>query len=271
MKIQFNRLLVSIIGIILITGAGFAIWHWVITPAQEVLKQKEGEYEAVRMYDDKKLADTRIYKENEFAKLALDEALYDEYMSRFMPMLDFGRRDVGMIAYWHEATGAGSTIVTNFAMKDPIVKVLSASLSVPPPPTNPNDSLFDQKVIVYSGNVNVEGDFGSILNNLTRWSNAPRLVLVNPSITMNMNGNDPNKVSASYAITCYVFPRSTGGANVSMAPAGAGGMSGSMRPGGMPGMPGAMPGMPSPGGMPGGMSSPMMPNSATSPPATTRR
>lgn len=261
MKIQFNRLLVSIVGIILIVGAGFAVWHWVITPAQEVLKQKESEFQTIEMYDDKKLADTRSYKESEFAKLALDEAQYQEYMNRFMPMLDFGRRDVGMISYWHEATGAGSTIVTNFAMKDPIVKVLSASLSVPPPPTNPNDSLFDQKVIVYSGSVNVEGDFKSILNNITRWSNAPRLVLVSPAITMSMNGNDPNRVNASYSISCYVFPRSTGGASITMAPASAGGM-GSMRPGGMPGMPGGMPGMPGAPGMtsPGMVGPPSMPS-----------
>lgn len=272
MKIQFNRLLVSIIGIILILGAAYAVWHWIITPAQDILKEKRATFDGIKEYDDAKLASTRTFKEKEFAKLAQDESQYNEYMSRFMPMLDFSRRDVGMISYWHEATGVGSKIVTNFAVKDPIVNVMTASLSVPPPPTNPNDSLFDQKLITYTGSVSVRGDFRSILNNITRWSNAPRLVLVSPSISMTMSGYNPNNISATYSITCFVFPRNTGGDTISMASASSG--SGMGRTGSMPGMGGSMmmgaPTMPSSSGMqsaPGMTGVPSAPTSPSTPSA----
>ena len=125
-----------------------------------------------------------------------------------------------MISYWHETTGIGSTIVTEFARKDPVVTVNAASLSVPAAPTNPNDPLFDRDLITYSGSVSVTGDFRSILDNIVRWSRAPRLVLVDPAITMTMNGNDPNRVSASYNITCFVFPSATGGDKIQLAPGG---------------------------------------------------
>ncbi|MBO4547987.1 MAG: hypothetical protein J5758_02110 [Abditibacteriota bacterium] len=220
MKNLFNRLVVTIVSLVIIAGAGYALWHFVVQPARETLEARRTEYDGIKQYDEAKLAQTRTYKEQEFAKLEMDVAKYQDYMNRFMPMLDFSRRDVGMISYWHETTGIGSTIVTNFARKDPVVTVNSATLSVPAAPTNPNDSLFDQDIITYTGAVSVTGDFRSILDNIVRWSRAPRLVLVDPAITMTMNGSDPNSVSASYNITCYVFPRATGGAKIDLAPGG---------------------------------------------------
>ncbi len=220
MKNLFNRLVVTIVSLVIIAGAGFAVWHFVVQPAKEELEALRTEYDGIKQYDEAKLAQTRTYKEQEFAKLELDVARYQDYMNRFMPMLDFSRRDTGMISYWHETTGIGSTIVTNFARKDPVVTVNSATINVPAAPTNPNDSLFDQDIITYTGSVSVTGDFRSILDNIVRWSRAPRLVLVDPSITMNMSGSDPNSVSASYNFTCYVFPRATGGSKIQLAPGG---------------------------------------------------
>ncbi len=276
MKNLFNRLVVTIVSLVIIAGAGFAVWHYVVDPAKKELEDRRTEYDGIKQYDEAKLAQTRTYKEQEFAKLEMDVQRYQDYMNRFMPMLDFSRRDTGMISYWHETTGIGSTIVTEFARKDPVVTVNAASLSVPAAPTNPNDPLFDRDLITYSGSVSVTGDFRSILDNIVRWSRAPRLVLVDPAITMTMSGNDPNRVSASYNITCFVFPRATGGDKIQLAPgggaaaasAGTGMMGGTMGPS-TPSLPsmsgGSMTVAPDPAS--GAASGPPMPSLPSSPSA----
>lgn len=256
MKIKFNRLLVSIVGIVLLIGIGCLLWFAFIKPAKETLEAKQQEYQPLQQYNEQLLVSTQQKKEVEFRKADMAEKLYDSYMNRFMPMLDFGRRDTGMIDYWREYTSIKS-VLEKFG-NDPNLTT-KISLSVPNPPTNPNDSLFDQPFITYNGIVTVIGDFTSILDNIVRWSQAPRLVQVDAnSISMNMSGDDPNRITASYAIRCFVIPWSTGGSKVEMATGGVAsstnsyGMNDGM-PGmsGMPGGPGMMPGG-GPGPMPGG-------------------
>ena len=236
MKIKFNRLLVSIIGFVLLIGLACILWFCLIKPANETLSSKNAEYEPLAQYNETLLQSTIQNREVQFRKADMAEKLYDTYMSRFMPMLDFGRRDTGMIDYWREYTNI-KKVLENFG-NDPNVTT-HISLNVPNPPTNPNDSLFDSKVITYTGSVTVTGDYSSILDNMVRWSSAPRLVLVNANnITMTMQGDDPNKVTANYGITCYVIPWTSGGAKIEMATnnGGASPNSGSgMRSSGMPG------------------------------------
>lgn len=255
MKIKFNRLLVSIIGIVLLIGIGCLMWFLVIKPAKESLQAKEAEYEPLKQYNEELLISTQQNKIEEFKKADMAEDLYNSYMNRYMPMLDFGRREMGMVEYWREYKNI-EKVLKNFA-DDPNLTT-SISLTVPQPPTNPNDSFFDQDYFTYTGQVTVTGDFLSILDNITRWSQAPRLVLVNAnSIDMKMSGDDPNLITATYGITCYVIPWQKGGEKIKMATGGAtaspDAMGGAMGAPGMPptGGPG-MPGAPVAGTMPAG-------------------
>ena len=249
MKVKFNRLLVSIVGVVLLIGICCLLWFLMIKPAKENLAAKEAEYQPLAQYNEQLLQQTQEKKIVEFKKADMAESLYDSYMNRFMPMLDFGRRDTGMIDYWREYSNIKS-VLEKFG-NDPNL-ITKISLSVPNPPTNPNDSLFDQKYITYTGTVTVVGDFTSILDNIVRWSDAPRLVEVQShSISMSMAGDDPNRITATYGIKCYVIPWSAGGEKIAMATGGAGSSSNSMN--GMGGMPGMMGSGPMPGGpMPGG-------------------
>lgn len=266
MKIKFNRLLVSIIGAVLLIGIGCLMFFLVVKPAMETLKSKQAELEPLKQYNEEMLASTEQKKVEEFKKADMVESLYDSYMSRFMPMLDFGRRDTGMIDYWHEYANI-KKVLENFG-NDPNLTT-TISLTVPNPPTNPNNSLFDQPFIKYSGTVTVTGDFNSILDNIVRWSSAPRLVLVNNnSISMTMSGDDSNMVTCSYTIDCYVIPWTSGGPKIDMATgggaasaqgAGSDAMMGGM-PGGMSGMPGGMSGAP-------GVSGPAMSGTMSGAPA----
>lgn len=258
MKIKFNRLTVSIVSAVLLIGIGCLLWFAMLKPAREKLDAKQQEYTPLAQYNEELLVSTKQKKEVEFRKAAMAESLYDSYMSRFMPMLDFGRRDTGMIDYWREYSNIKS-VLEKFG-NDPNLTT-KISLTVPNPPTNPNDSLFDQPFITYSGVVQVVGDFSSILENIVRWSEAPRLVQVDAnSISMNMSGDDPNRITATYAIRCYIIPWSSGGSKIEMATGGVslnnnygnsmgGMMGGDPMNGGMPGMPGGpMPGGPMPSG-----------------------
>ena len=255
MKIKFNRLLVTIVGLVVLIGVGCLLWFCYLKPANETLKAKQSEYEPLAQYDQAKLDEALNNKEVEFRKADMAEKLYDTYMNRFMPMLDFGRRDTGMIDYWREYSNI-KKVLEDFG-NDPNVTT-TITLNVPNPPTNPNDSLFDQQVLTYTGQVTVIGDYSSVLENMVRWSSAPRLVLVNAnSITMNMNNNDPNRITATYGITCYVLPWQSGGAKIEMASGGAASTSGMNGMDGMGGMNGAMGGAMGPGAMPGGMNGPL--------------
>ena len=150
MKIKFNRLLVSIIGIVLIIGVGCLLWFLAIKPANEKLAAKDSEYQPLAQYDANLLAQTEQKKIEEFRKADMAEKLYETYMRRFMPMLDFGRRDTGMIDYWREYSNI-KKVLEAFG-NDPNVTT-TINLSVPNPPTNPNDSLFDQPYITYTGKI----------------------------------------------------------------------------------------------------------------------
>lgn len=205
---------------------------------------------------DKSLADAK-----KSVQVALNDL--DGVMKRRMPVLDFTKRDVGMIAMWYEQITKMGPILESFA-NDPNVRVSPVSFSLPAPPSSPNDSLFDSNVLTFPlGNITAQGDFKSLMNHVRRWSNCKRLVLVDG---VSLNGNSPN-LSVSYSIQCFVYPTALGGKTDPMWGASTGGGGGMQGPGGgMQGMgmgmgtgmgmgPGAkgMPGASGAGaGMPGG-------------------
>jgi hypothetical protein len=182
---------------------------------------------------DKSLADAK-----KSVRVALNDL--DGVMKRRMPVLDFTKRDVGMIAMWYEQITKMGPILESFA-NDPNVRVSPVSFSLPAPPSSPNDSLFDSNVLTFPlGNITAQGDFKSLMNHVRRWSNCKRLVLVDG---VSLTGNSPN-LSVSYSIQCFVYPTATGGKTDPMWGASTGGGGGMQGPGGGTGGPGGgMPGM----------------------------
>lgn len=162
------------------------------------------------------------------------QQIMNEQMKKRMPNLNFARRDLGMLQLWHEQISTLGPLLENFA-KDKNVKVINAKFSLPAPPANPNNAIFDQDVLVFQlGTVVVQGSFKDLMANIQRWNNCSRLVMVSQPM---LSGISPN-LTASYALTCYIFPAAKGGEKIQMAGTGEAGDAAGASPGmTMPGAP----------------------------------
>jgi|GEM_PF-1122454 len=275
---KIKQLHIWIIGTVLIIIAEVLILFMMYKPQSLKYDAAKAKYDgAIDLGNEDALA--KANKSLEDAKKSVRVALndLDGVMKRKMPVLDFTKRDVGMIAMWYEQITKMGPILESFA-NDPNVRVSPVSFSLPAPPSSPNDTLFDSNVLTFPlGTITAQGDFKSLMNHVRRWSNCKRLVLVDG---VSLTGNSPN-LTVSYTIQCFVYPMAIGGKTDPMwgASTGGGGMQGPGGGGPMagPGGPmgggagGAMPGMmmggPGAKGMPMGASGagPGMPNTGMGP------
>ncbi len=261
---KIKQLHIAIIGIVLIAIAEALILFMMWKPQHAKYLAAKARYDAAAATGNQaslEAAKQDVKKAEQSVKDALNNL--DAQMRRRMPVLDFTKRDVGMIAMWYEQITKMGPLLESFA-NDPNVDVYPVSFSLPAPPASPNDPLFDSEVLNFQlGSVSATGDFRSLMNHVRRWNNCRRLVLVDG---VALSGNSPN-LTVSYTLQCYVFPLATGGktnpmwgaatAGGGMGPGG-GGMMGPGMGGGMmgPGMaPGAKSGMGA--GMPPGAGGPM--------------
>ncbi len=108
----------------------------------------------------------------------LAQASLGVQMRKRMPNLNFSRRDIGMFQLWNEQIHTLGPLLESFA-NDKNVTVEQAKFQIAPPPSNPNSPVFDEDVLKYElGTVQVEGNFKSIMDNIRRWNNCRRLVMV---------------------------------------------------------------------------------------------
>lgn len=230
---KLRKIHVIIIGSVLCVIAIAASFFFLIKPKREAFAAAKARYDAASPVGNE-LAKQQA--EDDLAKAIAEQGLYqrllDEEMARRMPRLDFSQRDIGMLALWKEQINNMGPLLERFA-RDPKVRIVSANFTLPPPPVNPNDPVFSQDVLVFQlGNVVAQGDFKALMNNVSRWNQCPRLVMVSPP---QLVGTSP-QLQASYSVTCYVFPYAKAGSNLIQIA------------GGATGQPGATPGsMPSPG------------------------
>ena len=214
---KLKKLHVIIIGSVLCVIAAVAVFFFLIKPE----RVKYGAVYARREADDKignatKEAAAERAKQQANLDLRLAQEALDLQMENRMPNLDFSNRQTGMIALWKEQILNLGPMLESFA-RDKNVDVLAANFQLPPPPANPNDAVFGQDVLVFPlGTVQVQGDFRSLMNNIRRWNNCGRLVMVSPPV---LQGSSP-QLQAAYSITCYVYPVAKGGPTVPMAGAG---------------------------------------------------
>jgi hypothetical protein len=261
---KLKQIHIIIIGAFLCIAAGAGLFFLMIKPQQEALKAATARRDTASQVGNASSEQQAIKELNEAVlKVSQVQQNLDAQMRRRMPNLSFARRDTGMLSLWREYTGVMGPLFEGFA-KDKNINLLNASFTVPSPPVNPNDAAFDQDLLVIPlGSVQVSGDFKGVMDNVRRWNNCRRLVMLSPPT---LAGQSPNLI-CSYSLTCYIFPVAKGGPQIQMAGAAGGqggqGGAGATLPAGMPmgpmgGMPGGPPMPPMPGGppmppMPGGM------------------
>jgi hypothetical protein len=212
---KLRKIHVIIIGCVLCVIAGVAQYFLLIKPKMEAYKVAEARYNAAVVLGNPQAENKAIADRNDaLANKAVAEQKLQVQMERRMPDLSFARRDLGMIAYWKEILRKMGPLLQSFA-HDPKMDQVYAQFVLPAPPINPNDPLFDRPIIGYElGNVTVVGgSFKAVLNNIRRWNNCRRLVMIGPPV---LDGSSP-KLRAAYSATCYVFPVAQGGPQIPMA------------------------------------------------------
>lgn len=228
---KLKQIHIIIIGSFLCIAAGAAIFFLMIKPQMEALENAQGRYDAAASVGTE--ANVRR-AQNEYeeaqAKVADAQQMLDVQMKERMPDLSFEQRDRGMLALWQEQTRVLGPLLNNFA-RDRNVATVQANFQLPTPPWNPNDRLFDEEPIVIPlGQVVATGDFPTLMNNIRRWNNCRRLVMVSePSLQMGETA-----LSLQYTVTCYIFPVAKGGPNIPMAGQAGGAGADGMASGGQP-------------------------------------
>lgn len=230
---KLKKIHVIIIGTVLCIIAGVAIFFLQIKPQREAFAAAKARYDAAVVKGNEGSKQQAIRQRDEaIVAFQVAQGQLDVQMKKRMPYLNFARRDIGMLALWKEQIKTLGPLLESFA-HDKNVKVLQAGFQIQPPPANPNDPVFSQDVLVFPlGQVSVSGDFKHLMDNVRRWNNCRRLIMVGPPT---LSGVSP-QLTASYNLTCYIFPVALGGSTIQMAGSGAAGAA--------PGAPMSMPGPP---------------------------
>ena len=205
---------VIIIGSVLCVAVGVAIFFLMIKPQIEAYKVAKARYDKAVVKGNEQ---SKQKAKSDLAKAMMDfsiaQAKLDAQRAKRMPSLDFSRREIGMLALWNEQIKTLGPLLEEFA-KDKNVRVPNVRFQIQPPPANPNDPVFDQDVLIFPlGSISVQGSFKPIMDNIKRWNNCSRLVMVGPPA---LGGTSP-QLTAAYSLTCYIFPRAKGGSKIQMA------------------------------------------------------
>lgn len=211
---KLKKLHIIIIGSVLCVLAGVALFFLMVKPQQERFKVAEAKYQAAYVLGNEstKIKSEQLRDEARVSYYRTQQVL-DVQMQKRMPDLSFERRDVGMLALWNEQIKTLGPLLQSF-VHDKSVDVVSAGIAIPAPPVNPNSDVFDKDILEFDlGSVTVQGDFKSVMNNIRRWNNCNRLVMVSgPTLA----GTSPD-LQVSYNIKCYIFPVAKGGPKIPMA------------------------------------------------------
>lgn len=215
---KLKRIHVIIIGVVLCIIAGVAMFFLQIKPQTVALKAAEDRYnKSVVKGNPSSLQGAKGELTKAMVDFNMAQQQLDAQMKLRMPHLDFTRRDVGMLSLWNEQIKTLGPLLEGFA-RDKNVTGVQASFQIQAPPANPNDPVFDQDVLVFQlGNVSATGDFKHLMDNIRRWNSCRRLVMVGPP---SLSGISP-RLTASYPLTCYIFPVAKGGSKIQMAGGGA--------------------------------------------------
>ena len=197
--------------------AGVAMFFLLVKPQINAYNAAKARYDKSSVKgNDASVQQAMRERDNAIVSLNVAQAVLDVQMRQRMPNLNFTRRDIGMLALWKEQIKTLGPMLEHFA-RDEHVNVLQAGFKIQAPPANPNDAIFDQDVLVFPlGTVTVMGDFKRVMNNIRRWNNCQRLVMVS---SPKLVGISP-QLTVTYDVTCYIFPVAKGGAKIDMAGAG---------------------------------------------------
>jgi hypothetical protein len=257
---------VIIIGSFLCVAAVVGFYMGVVKPENEVLAglqlrlQTANEKYGVNGAN-LKAAQAELEKAQQ--DIAKQKADYADRIARKMPVEQIKITDNPslqrmnvLFARWKEHSAGLGPLLIRWPYKTKGI-TLQSSVSIDPPPINPN-SLNKDMIAFKSQEFKVVGSYSAIMNQIRNWNNFPRFVEVSP---VQLEGVSPFLVG-TYNVKVYEFPQldpgptipMAGGAGAASPSGGAGGPGGPnmMMPGGPPGMPGMPGGMPGPPPMPGG-------------------
>lgn len=208
---KLRKIHVIIIGSVLCVLVGVAIFFLMVKPQQEALKDVEGKIASASVKGNPgALASAERALQQAYADHNIAQQDLNEQMELRMPYLNFSQRDIGMGQLWEEQIMTLRPLLLKYARYKGIT-ITGGEMKIPDPPFNPNSDVFDKDVLeIPIGDIQVAGDFGSIVSYVKRWNNCDRLVMLGP---LKLEGVSPY-LRASCKMTCYIFPVEKGGPKI---------------------------------------------------------
>ena len=245
---KITRQQVAIIGVVLIAVVVAGVYFGLISPLLERQRAADAKFDTNKQKaDTRPQAEARKRAAEEEVRLA--KAQWSRYERQLMPPINRSNLLNAIQQRWKEQSLVLGPLTQDFLRRDKTVQITQANLSVPAPPTDPNQANTASFELPL-GQVTVVGGFNDILQHVQRWNRFGRLVLVDG---LTLSGNSPRLVG-QYSLRAVIFtqgepatetvPQAGGGSGGGFGGGGGLGRGGFGRGGGYPGGGG--------GGYPGG-------------------
>ena len=196
---KITQMQVYIIAAVLTVLVAAGIWFGLIKPKQEALDAAQQRYEAanaVAITRSKEEADQK--KANQ--EVAVAKAKWNAYDTKLMPDINVSNFLKGSQQLWKEQILVLGPLADKFLKQDTKVQILQSNITLPAPSTDPNQ--VNKKSFEFPlGTVSVQGTFQNVLNNVQRWNNFNRLVVVDG---LTLSGNSPRLVG-TYTLRVVIF------------------------------------------------------------------
>lgn len=219
---KLTRQHVIIIGSVLTVAVAVAVFFLLIRPKMDEMAVAQAKYDS-----NKAIADTKPLKEADLVKakqeVQQERVKWARYERQYMPDINISSLLGGMQQRWREQSLVLGPMVQKYLRSDHTVRITSAGITIPAPPTDPN-AVNVSLIELPLGSVTVQGQFNNVLKHTERWNRFRRLVQVDG---LGLTGNSPN-LTAQYTLKMYIFTRGEPGPAVPQAGGGGGGGGGDM-------------------------------------------
>jgi hypothetical protein len=196
-KVKITPAQVYIIGAVLTVITAVAIYFALMKPAEEAYAAADQRFQTADA-TALKMPQAQADRKKAEQEVARAESLWRRYDRQYMPNIDISN----LLVAWQQVTRENVNVLQpkleRFLRADRKVQVVTSSLTVPPPPADPN--MVNRKAFVYDlGSVSVAGTFNDVLNHVERWNKFDRLVLAD---NLTLAGNSP-RLLGTYTLRIF--------------------------------------------------------------------
>jgi len=196
-------IIVAVVGVIACIIAAIVITVSLIQPTQDKIASAESRIAAAApdATPEKHAAAQKLFDDNTLTAQQI-AAAWKVKERNLMPPFDVSKRDTAWKQLSQELSANLGPSIERWMSHSGVLH--QASIRIQAPPASPNQITGSPLVIpIAGGNLQVQGDFRSILAHVLKWNDFNRLVLIDK---LQLSGNSPG-MNGSYTANVIIFPQ----------------------------------------------------------------